>query len=411
MMLTFSLFLDYFTPVASLPHRSYIIVFVFSFLFVLIFFETSRWNFTQLEKKVFIIYFLYWWYALSLCLFSEDVSATFRGTLSYFINRVVVFMIFLLCFHSRYGSSFYKIPLYISIILSIQSMILFLLGTVLQIDVSSSIVYAHSILGFGDGTGRLQSYFFEANKFAQFLVYPFFLSVAHYKKSGIKIYLFIAALIYCTIFLTYSVTVNLAIILTFAIYILLKRENLGSIVLFSIILLSGIFMIYSTYYEYLIYNPLNLNSPFFLGKEISYIERIAEQNYSWEIFMENPWGIGFISHENSSLIVDKRFSNAALEEIVRMGLLGIILRALLILFVMLSLRNLIIKKGNKIKIYIGLSFLCLMLASLVYGPFDQVTALFVLTAFLTFDKNWSMRSRDIGDQRCFKLSAENGVAK
>ena len=250
------------------------------------------------------------------------------------------------------------------------------------------------ILGFEffESYPRLQSIFSEANKFAQFLLVPFFLLLAMRRTPLSRLFLVIVASAFV---FTFSFASHAGLFVGLFLWFSLRQPSrLRRFALMGagglLLSLLFIYLIQSLWATYEAEPGDNVYYRTVAGKGPSWRQSWDQIILGVQSASENPLGIGMIDRPDTGVFDygEKNTANALGQTLVRFGVLGIIVYLVIWAVVLRALVHYAaaVRAGNAhpMGLAVGVAYFAVMVAATNYGPYDQRIALVSLALFLAY---------------------------
>jgi hypothetical protein len=217
-------------------------------IFFMLFLNVSTKKIKLFSQEKYVIFFL-----VIIHLYISVISVSYTGFEGLiwsfkFLIRFTSIIFFIMSLELYHLKSFIKWYRVIALILSVQSILLFV-SIYLNISLPTTLIERHSsqdlfnsygLLGFGNAnTGysfRTQSFFSESTNFAKFLVLPFFSYLNEFFNSRKKYTLLKVVVILAALFTTFSLTAFIGIVVGFVLFIIIKRKGAKGLVSYAPIL-------------------------------------------------------------------------------------------------------------------------------------------------------------------------------
>jgi len=306
---------------------------------------------------------------------------------------------------SFYGSEkIRKILMAIGFVLSLQSIILYFFILLWQISPfdylprfeADDLMPSYGILGFGGWiveasneivSFRVQSFYSEANKFAMFLLIPFFLYLGNSVRFKNLLCFSVVAI---SLILTFSLTVFISLIYTFLIVLIFcSFKKSPNIKIASAILIITITILGINYYSGGEIENTGIQSiSYALHKnERSLSVRLDYAKAVYQLISENPWGLSEVSVEEDI----GKLPMAPVRWFLWAGFLGGLFMLLLQLYLLFFIFISSIKFGCRIEVAIAACCIAFQFASINHGNWSNLDY-FLAIAILLSLRNERMKN-------------------
>ena len=381
-----------------------------------IFFRCQKMSDSQ--TKVVVLYSMLLMYGLLIATLNQQFTLSFPLIIKYSTRIFALIAIMMVLNRNRYSENVIRFPIIIGVILSVQSILLFIMiitGTAPEpnyINLSVGEMRNYGILGFCPSIEwghndlyipRLSSFFSESSNFAVFLEYPIILSLGYYKICGGKRYLLSLGVCLLCFILTFSLTGYIALTFSVVLFHSLKKKTMGKIAV--LIFMSAVvfsFHIYSkityidnpaerTAIQHILFSKYAdaLRSP----EDIRgmYGGRVYSSIENSKLFFENPFGIGLLQNEDIDIL--KKQGTEAYTTIhifgafwfwlVKTGFVGMLILLLIFGITIKKMKNFMYDKTD-IRNYISIAFISIFLHHFISGDWIDPMFLFVMALILSY---------------------------
>lgn len=389
---------------------------------------TSLFIFFRYQKMsgsqtiVVVLYSMLLMYGLLIATLNHNQQFTlsFPLTLKYGLRILALIAILMILNTNRYSDKIIKFPIWIGVILSIQSILLFIMissGNAPEPDYINvrGPMRSYGIWGFAPSITwgynnlfipRVSSFFSESSNFARFLEYPIILSLGYYKIYGGKRYFFSLAVCLMSFVLTFSLTGYLALFLGFFVFYMLRTKNIPS-KLFVLILCTLFILSFHIYQKKTyINNPdqRTLIQHMLLSKYADalrspedirglYGGRVYSAIEATKLFFEYPLGIGLLN--NADIDILNKYGEEGYTTIhlygafwfwlVKTGFVGISI-IILIFYIVLRKMKTFWSDKKDIRTYVSIAFISISIHQLITGDWMDPMFLFVMALILAYKK-------------------------
>ena len=217
-------------------------------IFLMLFLNVSTKKIKLNKQEVYVIYFL-----VIIHLYISGISVFYTGFEGLFwsfkfLIRFIIIIFFIMSLELYHLKSFIKWYRVIALILSVQSILLFV-SIYLNISLPTTFIERHGsqdlfssfgVLGFGNAnTGysfRTQSFFSESTNFAKFLILPFFSYLNEFFNSRKKYTLLRVVVILGALLTTFSLTAFIGVVVGVVLFIIIRRKGAKGLVSYAPIL-------------------------------------------------------------------------------------------------------------------------------------------------------------------------------
>ncbi len=348
---------------------------------------------------------------------SENLGSSLWGAEKFLYRTFLTFWALSRCFQSRLVSinaainTWLGMALYFSVTGIAVFFFVYLLGASLpsvDIDLPRIGGTKSMMIGFGfaDGFPRIQSFFSEANKFAQFLVFPFFLLLAMRSTLRNRFMLLVVALAFV---LTFSAAAAVGLLFGLVLWIGLRVKTrsmrwalLGGgsllLALAAVYVALGIWASYEYRPEDHLYYRTVVNKYGSLEATISNIR------YGLQLANQNPLGIGMIGTSDSlaygfgSQELEYNTASGIAQVLGRSGWPGIFLYGVIFLVAWRALlwyaAQVRAGAADPKGLALGVAYFALLVAATNFGPYDQRTLIITLALFFAYVHRHKMLRKD-----------------
>lgn len=327
-------------------------------------------------------------------LLQPDTIVSMKGAINYFFKVFVIFQVIYFLGANRYSSARLMAPLLLfSVVASFSSLIYYLLSKLhvqlpILFFVSDAVDFkAFWLLSVQSVDGRLSYFFSEANKYAIFLVLPFYwaLYVSITRKN--ILYGLIAAVFAFNLVLTGSFAVLSAIAIAAFFYLFARTR---SRVFRYLSIVAGAAVLPGVYWfirAYLYHGDL----PGIPNKQVSFDTRLEEIRMGLESVSLRPFGLGLANwSEYAGILGNKGIGGIVLvEDLLRGGWVFFVLRWVLMLTVTFFSYRAISRRSPSSPF--ALAVFTIMCGSQIYGPMEQRLFLVALGLCLAVEFNWNLQ--------------------
>lgn len=314
----------------------------------------------------------------------------------------------------------FMIPIVFGTIVSVQSLILFVL-LFFNVPVGYTLVeypkHMHTIITYNFFLGtrtaqyyhgehvilRLASYFFEPAKFAAFLLVPIMGAFAFYKRTGRKIFLYVCGINFVAFLLTFSRAGYVALAAAIVFYYAVRgkksavrkttKRDVGKLLIAVGVAIAGVFLtFYVIYIVTKIYPDNEFLSQFTMvenGKVVLFRTASGDFGKVFELLSKQIYGYGISQTIHGHARIDFNTASAPSFWLYAGGIVSAVL--LVILYYLLVTQYCIpcIKSKEPIKISIACLFVALTVQGLSYGNWISIDYLYVVGMMIL------LRDRDI----------------
>ena len=346
---------------------------------------------------------------------SENLGSSLWGAEKFLYRTFLTFWALSRCFGSRLVSinavinTWLGMALYFSVTGIAVFFLVYLLGASLpsvDIDLPRIGSTKSMMIGFGfaDGFPRIQSFFSEANKFAQFLVFPFFLLLAMRSTLLNRLLLLVVALAFV---LTFSAASSAGLLIGLLLWVGLRVRTksmrwafMGGGALLLFLAFAYIVQDFWALYEYdpgqgLFYRTV-------VNKYGSFEATVAQLQFNLKLAWENPLGIGMIASTDTTVWgfrdLDKNPAGGIAEVLGRNGWPGIFLYGVIFLVAWQALLWYAaeVRSGaaDPRGLAMGVAYFALLVAATNFGPYDQRTLIVTLALFFAYVHRHKMLRKD-----------------
>lgn len=255
------------------------------------------------------------------------------------------------------------------------------------------------VIGLGDGSSlpKLYSFFSESNKFAQFLLPPFFVLLVTRATLWSRLFLAVVAIAFA---LTFSAASTAGLLLGLVLWVALRvrRRALRWLIIGggALALALGALYIYQTFWAPYQYNPTEDQYYYVLlvRKAASVQDTTAQLSYGVQLASSNPLGIGMADREATAVYgfgdpdAGTNTASGIAQVLGRSGWPGLVLYAVMGIVTWRVLVTYAAKvragSADPKGLGLGIGYFALFVAATNYGPYDQRTLIVCLALFLAF---------------------------
>jgi hypothetical protein len=334
--------------------------------------------------------------------------------------RILAFAAILIMLSSgQYSNRILKAPIWIGVVLAIQSILLFILiylgvaPAVTYVDHARGSLASFGILGYaphitqvagGPRILRVSSFFSEASVFARFLEYPIILSLGYYRIYRRKSYLIFLMICSLAFVLTFSWTGYLSLLLGYCGFTMLRKKGVAQKVVVFAGAILVVFLLHVYLKAFYIPNPNERTTiqHVLLSKYADalrstenirgiYGGRVYSAVEATKIWLEEPFGVGLMN--NTEIEVLKKHGSEGYSAIhlyggfwfwlVTTGFVGI---TIFILILMCVLKRSRMDRFDKMDIrrYILIAFITVGIHEALYGYWIDPMFLFIMALVLEY---------------------------
>lgn len=377
-----------------------------------------------LSGRQLIVIFLYsilLVYGLSIAALNQKFALSVPLFLKYSFRFLSFSAILMILNQNRYSDSVIKMPMWIGVILSIQSVLLFAMiasgnqPEVSYVDHNRGLLRSYGIWGFAPSITwgynnlrilRVSSFFSEASNFARFLEYPIILSLGYYKIYGGKRYLLALTVCLLSFILTFSMTGYLAVFLGCFVFYVIKKTNIFAIFIIPICLVLFVLSLHVYLKNAYVANPheRSIVQHMLLSKYGEalrstedlrgfYGGRVYSAIEASKVFIENPLGVGLLDNRDIDILYrhgDEDYTSIHLygafwNWLIKTGFIGISLFVLIFYTIIREMKTFWHNKTD-IRCYTSLAFICISIHHLIAGDWIDPMFLFVMSSVLAYKK-------------------------
>jgi hypothetical protein len=371
------------------------------------------------QTTVVFLYSMLLMYGLLIATLNQQFTLSFPVTLKYGLRILALIAILMVLNTNRYSDGVVKFPIFIGVILSIQSILLFIMITSGNAPEPDYInirggIRNYGIWGFCPSiqwgynnlyVPRVSSFFSEPSNFAIFLEYPIILSLGYYKIYGGKRYLF--SLIVCLLcfILTFSWTGYFALFVGFLMFYMLKKKNIGRLVI-SIFMIALVYSFHMYSKEAYIDNPAERNviQHILFSKYADalrspedirglYGGRVYSAIENTKLFFESPAGVGLLQNEDIDIL--NKYGEEPYTTIhvygafwfwlVKTGFVGMFIILLIFCITLKKIKTFLYDKTD-IRNYISIAFISIAMHHFISGDWIDPMFLFVMALILAYKR-------------------------
>lgn len=357
-----------------------------------------------IPRKAYIVLILYGilvFYMLAMSFFSENPDLVILNTLKYLYCLVFPISLLLILRPSSFSYSFLYIPVYLGMLFSIQTIILFILiqtghppqdQIVTLVGYKNMEVLGYGIWGYAHGMQakghaflqvyRAQSFFGEPTVYANFLLISAIMAFGLYKTKREKVML--VAFILCAIsfILAFSMTGYIVVLLTLCFSYIVKSWKrsgflapmIACLIIFVSIITALVYLQFATNDNF--YGRSKIGMAFGHSSD-EVMRRVDFMVNSIRLYVNHPFGVGVIGVEDSDILKNYPGAGGRIAPFVWVGYAGVVGLIIQLTIIFYLLNKIVVKQIlviGKIEHYIGLSFVACVLYHCVAG--DWFTALF-----------------------------------
>ena len=348
---------------------------------------------------------------------SENIASSIWGTEKFLYRSFITFWALSKCFESRLVrlDAIVNVWLGVAVYFAIGAISLFILTWLLDYNLPSVTIDLPRVgrvggsleivggLGIYDAPPRLQSFFSEANKFAQFLVFPFFLLLA--MKATLRNYVFLLV-VSVAFLLTFSAASTAGLLIGLVLWVGLRirtqaRRRLllggGSLLLALVFIFvaQGIWARYQVQPGDSVYYQISAN------KSPSLDATLAQLKFNANLAFEKPLGVGMIDRAHTEVWgfrdLEKDPAGGLAEVLGRSGWPGLLLYGIIFLVAWRTM----IRYAAEVRagaadprgLALGVAYFALLIAATNFGPYDQRTLIVSLALFLSYVHRQKMQKQ------------------
>ena len=357
-------------------------------------------------------------YGLMIATFNGQFTLSLPLTMKYGLRIIAFIGILMILNTKRYSDNIVKFPIWIGVILSLQSIALFVMissGNAPEPDYINirGKMRSYGIWGFAPSITwgynnilipRVSSFFSEASNFTRFLEYPVIISFGYYKIYRGKINFLFMVICLLAFILTFSMTGYLSMILAFIVFYMLKtRKNIAKISILAFCILF-IFSFHIYLKETYIPNPHQRNFVQHMilskygdalrattGIKGLYGGRVYSTIEAAKVFYHNSFGVGLLNNEDIEILKKNgedaytkiHLFGALLFWLIKTGFIGLITFILIFFSILKNIKTFWFNR-NDIRIYISIAFICIAIHHLIVGDWFDPMFLFVMALILSY---------------------------
>lgn len=400
-----------------IPVKAVLAIKLLVIAFLFIFFKHGELS--DRAKLVALLYIILVLYGLLVGILNQRFDASMFPALKLAVRIAGFIAIMGILAMGKYSDRVIRFPIWLGTIFSVQVIILAILVAlgrapewtymgIYSIDFTRSLgilggmIGSHSIGIFN--ISRFQSIFSEPANLAGFLLYPILISFGYYRISGRRKHLF--SLIACLIAfaLTFSITGFISLLLTFFVFIILKRSNIwikSAAFTVAMLVIFSTHMFFQRTYEpdyaqrgiikhiaFSKYEYDRMTSPditrMYGGRAHSAIE-------CFKIFLEHPFGVGLMNVSDIDILYQDgqeefmaiHLYSALLLWLVKTGFVGMFIFAWIFYLIVGKMRDFWDNKMD-IRYYIALAFIAHLIFHLMSATWIGPLFLFIMALILVY---------------------------